>query len=50
MYTKALFSFAVTVKLIYAFVFASAKRLFSHDVAHLSFSGKGLTLLVNHLG
>ena len=31
--TKALISFAVTAKLICAFVFASAKIRFSHDVA-----------------
>ena len=34
--TKALISFAVTAKLICAFVFAYAKRRFSHDEAHLS--------------
>ena len=33
--TKALISFAVTAKLICAFVFAYAKCLFSHDTAHL---------------
>ena len=33
--TKALISFAVTVKLICVFVFAYAKRWFSHDVAYL---------------
>ena len=33
--TKALISFAVTAKLICAFVFAYAKSRFSHDVAHL---------------
>ena len=32
--TKALISFAVTAKLIYAFVFAYAKCWFPHDVAH----------------
>ena len=32
--TKALISFAVTVKLICVFVFAYAKSRFSHDVAH----------------
>ena len=32
--TKALISFAVTVKLICVFVFAYAKRWFSHVVAH----------------
>ena len=31
--TKALISFAVTAKLICAFVFADAKRCFSHDAA-----------------
>ena len=34
--TKVLISFAVTAKLICAFVFAYAKCWFSHDVAHLS--------------
>ena len=33
--TKALISFAVTAKLICVFVFAYAKRWFSHDAAHL---------------
>ena len=33
--TKALISLAVTAKLICVFVFAYAKRLFSHDAAHL---------------
>ena len=33
--TKALISFAVTAKLICAFVFAYAKCLLSHDVAHM---------------
>ena len=32
--TKALISCAVTVQLICAFVFAYAKRWFSHDAAH----------------
>ena len=32
--TKAMISFAVTVKLICNFVFTSAKCWFSHDVAH----------------
>ena len=32
--TKALISFAVTAKLICAFVFAYAEILFSHDAAH----------------
>ena len=34
MKTKALISFAVTAKLICAFVFAYAKGRFSHDKAH----------------
>ena len=33
--TRALIIFTVTAKLICAFVFAYAKCLFSHDVAHL---------------
>ena len=33
--TKALISFAVTAKLICVFVFACAKRWFSHDVAQI---------------
>ena len=33
--TKALISFAVTVKLICVFVFAYAKSRFSHDAAQL---------------
>ena len=32
---KALISFAVTAKLICVFVFAYAKRWFSHEAAHL---------------
>ena len=32
---KALISFVVTTKLICVFVFAYAKRWFSHDAAHL---------------
>ena len=32
---KALISFAVTAKLIWVFVFAYAKSLFSHDAAHM---------------
>ena len=36
MKTKVLISFAVTAKLICAFVFASAKVQFSHNAAHLS--------------
>ena len=35
--TKALISFAVTAKLICVFVFAYAKRWFSHDAAHLCY-------------
>ena len=35
--TKALISFAVTAKLICVFVFAYAKRWFSHDAAHFQF-------------
>ena len=34
--TKALISFAVTAKLICVFVFAYAKRWFSHDAAQMS--------------
>ena len=34
--TKALISFAVTAKLISAFVFAYAKSRFSHAEAHIS--------------
>ena len=37
--TKALISFAVTVKLICVFVFAYAKKLFSHNEAHLMAGG-----------
>ena len=33
--TKAQISFAVTAKLICAFVFSYAKCWFSHDVAHI---------------
>ena len=33
--TKALISFAFTAKLICVFVFAYAKRWFSHDAAHI---------------
>ena len=36
--TKALISFAVTVKLICVFVFAYAKCWFSHDAAHFGIS------------
>ena len=35
--TEALISFAVTVKLICAFVFAYAKCWFSHHLAHIFF-------------
>ena len=35
--TKVLISFAVTAKLICAFVIAYAKCWLSHDVAHISF-------------
>ena len=35
--TKELISFAVTAKLICAFVFALAKIRFSHDAAHIEF-------------
>ena len=38
--TKALISFAVTAKLICAFVFANAKSRFLHDAAHLCIGGK----------
>ena len=41
--TKALISFAVTAKLICVFVFAYAKKRFSHDAAHLVLE------LVDHL-
>ena len=34
--TKALISCAVTMQLIYVFVFASAKSGFSHDIAQLT--------------
>ena len=38
--TKALISFAVTAKLICIFVFAFAKRWFSHEAAQFCFSLK----------
>ena len=38
--TKALISFAVIAKLICIFVFAYAKRWFSHDGAHIEFQCK----------
>ena len=49
----ALISFVVTAKLICVFVFAYAKRRFSHDEAHIKFDevaewsphGKGLLIL-----
>ena len=40
MKTKALISFAFTVKLICVFVFAYAKHWFSHDVAHISLNNE----------
>ena len=43
--TKALISFAVTAKLICAFVFAYAKRWFSHDVAQMIYSSAHLRYL-----
>ena len=36
--TKALISFAVTVKLICIFFFANAKSRFSHDAIHLVYA------------
>ena len=39
MKTRALISFAVTAKLIIVFVFAYAKRQFSHDEAQIIMSG-----------
>ena len=45
MKTKALISFAVTAKLICVFVFAYAKRLFSHDAAHFLGNLRYLVLL-----
>ena len=38
--TKALISFAVTAKLICVFIFAYAKRWFSHDAAHVNIFSK----------
>ena len=38
--TKALISFAVTVKLICVFVFVYVKCRFSHDAAHLFFANR----------
>ena len=43
--TKALISFAVTGKLICAFVFAYAKSRFSHDEAHMLHKSVGKCLL-----
>ena len=42
--TKALISFAVTTKLICVFVFAYAKRRFSHDAAHFIVDSSPLTI------
>ena len=39
MKTKALISFAVTAKLICVFVFAYAKRWFSHEAAQMCSDG-----------
>ena len=44
--TKAMISFAVTAKLICVFVFAYAKRWFSHDSALIIFFFFALFLLV----
>ena len=46
MKTKALIIFAVTAKLICAFVFAYVKHLLSHDVAH--FKNKILVRITAH--
>ena len=43
--TKALISFAVTAKLICAFVFAYAKIWFSHDAAHIKSQNKRMSLV-----
>ena len=45
--TKALISFAFTAKLICVFVFAYAKRLFSHGVAQLANSNFYITILIS---
>ena len=47
--TKALISFAVTAKLVCAFVFAYANCWFSHAVARISinFTGKVASLILN---
>ena len=42
--TKALISFAVTAKLIFAFVFAYAKKRFSHNAAHIYMTSYSETL------
>ena len=47
--TKALFSFAVTVKLITAFVFACADCWFSHVAAHLIFRCFECTVTIKSL-
>ena len=50
--TKALISFTVTAKLICVFVFAYAKRWFSHDVAHLFLIYQGhmfIKIVASHL-
>ena len=44
MKTKALISFAVTVKLICVFVFVYAKSRFSHDEAHIEKEGMVVVL------
>ena len=48
--TKALISFAVTAKLICVFVFAYAKRRFSHDAAHIFFISMKLPPFLVSLG
>ena len=45
MKTKGLISFTVTAKLICVFVFAYAKRWFSHDAAQIFVSGAELKWL-----
>ena len=47
--TKALISFAVTAKLICAFVFAHADCWFSHAVAQLSVAGIIQTCFLNNV-
>ena len=44
--TKAQISFAVTAKLICAFVFAYAKSWFSHGTAHMSVNAKLISIFV----